>query len=708
MQAAPTDAFRYEHLFRIDQVVEAQISPDGSRVAVVTERPKPETYYSRQRTIWLVPRAGGKPERVPAADAGSSLDNPVWSPDSRKILYRVARDKVNELVVRDLGSNQSRVLQPCGTKETVGVAIWSPDASRIAAICNGANPLTASVEEKKEEKGGLESKAIVATRSRLYDDSLAKRWSPERRAVVMDLTGKKRVEAFNSQYLLDEPGALQWREAETLWIVGTPANPFGGMAFVSGRTLHRYDVRQRRLDTLAGTVDTERMPLLTGPDAGFIVPVAGTVASPDPSQFRKTWELEPLQLFEFSNGKQGQDPLASLEIYVGRSAPFLWSRAGGDGAGNGTLYFQWFDRGSNRIKAFHADRTGQERWQDLTPAGKNVIAFSLSADGRTMALVTGDANTPNDVYLLDLKQPSTSPSRLTRFGDAVRDLFQVSDVETVRWRSKDDRFDIDGWLLKPADYQPGKRYPLILLVHGGPGVAFRNSFDAMHFEGAHQVPPELYLARGYMVLMANPRGDPGYGRQHQEAILEGWEFPTNYDLIPGVQEMVRRGYADPERLGIAGASYGGWVTAFAVTQTDMFKAASAHDPVIDTGISSAVAYRGNLLGNYWLHAGFVDNHLLDAPFPTSDPRKVNTPILLRFGLKEQPPMPSMFFVSGLEYFTYLHAHCKPVEMIMHPEEGHGIGDGETLRDYVDRDLAWFDYWLLGKGGLPYKPHTCHP
>src|SRR3546814_19452716 len=94
-------------------------------------------------------------------------------------------------------------------------------------------------------------------------------------------------------------------------------------------------------------------------------------------------------------------------------------------------------------------------------------------------------------------------------------------VEAVRWRSADDRFDIDGWLVKPADYQPGKRYPLILDVHGGPGVAFRNSFDALHFEGAHQVPPELYLSRGYLVLLANPRGAPGYGREHQEANLEG-------------------------------------------------------------------------------------------------------------------------------------------------------------------------------------------
>src|SRR3546814_15070357 len=90
------------------------------------------------------------------------------------------------------------------------------------------------------------------------------------------------------------------------------------------------------------------------------------------------------------------------------------------------------------------------------------------------------------------------------------------------------------------------RYPLVLDVHGGPGVAFRNSFDALHFEGAHQVPPELYLSRGYLVLMANPRGDPGYGREHKEAILEGWEYPPRYDLIEGVREMVGRGYAEPE------------------------------------------------------------------------------------------------------------------------------------------------------------------
>lgn len=722
VQAGPKDEFRFEHLFQIDRVVDAQIAPDGSMVAVVTERRKPDAYFSSQQTLWLVPREGGTPKRLRTDDANASLDKPIWSPDGRRLLYRISHEKAKELAILDLQGRQARTMQPCKEEETAGTAAWSPDGRRIAVICNGESPRGAKATEAEKNEtriggdaedgqaeGGkaLESKVIVATRSRFYDDSMARPWSPERRIVLIGLDGKDRIEVMRDRLLLDEPGALQWHEPDTLWMIGTPTHQFGGMSFANGRVLHSYDLHTRQQKTLATKPATQRMPILTGSGASFLIPVEGTVALLDLEQFRHTWELQPLKLVRMADGILDPTPLATLNIYVGLT-PFVWTPTSNDGSLEGTLYFQWFDRGSNRIKAFHPARNGDGRWQDLTPADTNVTTFNISADGSTMALVQGDANTPNDVYLLDLRQPGAAPQRLTRFGDKVRELYSVSQVEAVRWRSADDRFDIDGWLVKPADYQRGNRYPLILDVHGGPGSAFRNSFDDLHFEGAHQVPPELYLSRGYLVLMANPRGDPGYGSEYQEAILEGWEYPTRYDLIEGVKEMVRRGYADPGRLGIAGASYGGWVTAFAVTQTDIFKAASANDPVVDTGVSSAVAYRGNLLSNYWLHAGFADGHLLDVPFPKSDPHQVKTPILLRFGLKEEPPMPSQFFVSGLQYFTYLHAHCRPVEMIMHPDEGHGVLDGETWRDYVERDLAWFDYWLLGKGELPYKPHECHP
>src|SRR3546814_4675289 len=121
---------------------------------------------------------------------------------------------------------------------------------------------------------------------------MARPWSPERRVVLIDLDGKDRIEVMRDRFLLDEPGALQWREPDTLWMIGTSVNPFGGMSFVSGRVLHSYDLRTRQHKTLAASPTTERMPILTGSGASFLVPVEGTVASPDPEQFRHTWRSE--------------------------------------------------------------------------------------------------------------------------------------------------------------------------------------------------------------------------------------------------------------------------------------------------------------------------------------------------------------------------------------------------------------------------------
>lgn len=714
-RASSADRFRFEHLFQIEQVVGAEISPDGDSVAVVTERRKPDGYYSLHRRIWLVDSAGGEPRPLPA-DPADSLELPVWSPDSKRLLYRATRDKKARLVMFDLAGGRPRDLNPCTGEETVGTLAFSPDARQLAAICSGASPIDPATRPKDDpakqpSAKPLEKKRFFATRSGLYDATRAEPWSPERRAVIVDLTDDRRIEVKRTTNLLDEPGSLQWLSQDSLWLTETPPNAYGGMPFADGRILTRYRTRDGGLDPPLSIPNTTRSPVLTG-NGDFIAPVGGTVASGGPEGFRRTWELEPFEIHRTRNGILGRQSLASLEIYLSREARFEHVDDPTDRSSGGILYFTWFDRGSNRVKAFHSSPRDGEQWQDITPAGTSIAAFSLAGDGSRMALVQGDASTPNDVYVLDLANPSAAPRRVTHFGDKVAATFKPSDVELVSWRSADDRFDIEGWLLKPAGYERGKRYPLILLVHGGPGVAFRNNFNAIHLEGAHQVPPESYLSEGYLVLMANPRGDPGYGRGHQEAILEGWDYPTRYDLVHGVEEMVERGYADPDRLAIAGASYGGWVSAFAVTQTGIFKAASANDPVIDTNISSATAYRGNRNSNYWLHSGFVDGHLLDVPFPAADPRLVKSPILLRFGLRAGPPedvtMPSQFFVSGLEYFTYLHTHCKPVEMILHPDEGHGVFDGETWRDYVETDLAWFRYWLDGKGERPYKEHQCHP
>lgn len=149
--AAEKERFRLEHLLRIDRVAEAQIAPDGSRVAVVTERSTPEKSYSTRQTLWLVPRDSGPPERVAAQQADASLGNPLWSPDGRHLLYRVTHGESSGLAVLDLADGRSRTVQPCADGETTGTTAWAPDSERIAAICTGSGAQDAGAETERRE-----------------------------------------------------------------------------------------------------------------------------------------------------------------------------------------------------------------------------------------------------------------------------------------------------------------------------------------------------------------------------------------------------------------------------------------------------------------------------------------------------------------------------------------------------------------------------
>lgn len=685
----PARAFKLDDIYEAQHVVQAAIAPQGDRVAVVVERWGKESRWTRHGVLWLVSTKDGKVQRAVSDASELSQTKPAWSPDGKQLMYSALTDKGSQLRVLRLKDMSVTTVAACAEKETIATSVWSPQGAQVAVMCD------LTLETPKEVP-----KIIVATESDLYADrSMPPR--SERRVVVVDIAAGSSREVAKSVSYLGSDGSLIWRQPEDLWIVGTPDGDFTGWDFLAGRIMHRVDVGGGKKLSLPAVSQAESMPVASPDGREFMFASGGTVGGGG-RKIPETWRLVPLRMQRVADDGRQLSESDPLEMYLGRTSQRVWSRATKNEAG-GVVYVTALERGSGRVKAYYPN---DKRWRDVTEPDVNVDSISVTADGRRMALVQGDANTPADVYLLDLTQPSAQPVRLTHFGDSVRQLHAVAPIERLKWRSADDRFDVDGWLVKPMDYQRGRRYPLIVDVHGGPGVAFRNRFSDLRYDGSHMVPAELYASKGYMVLMVNPRGDPGYGRAYQEALLEGWEYPTRYDILSGVDHVIELGYADPERLGIAGASYGGWVTTFAVSQTDRFKAASANDPVVDTATSSAVAYRGDRASNYWLHAGFAGGLLDDVPFIGVDPKPVNTPILLRFGLKEQAPMPSQFFVSGLRYFTYLHTHCRPVEMIMHPEEGHGIVNTDTLRDYIERNTRWFDYWLKGEGELPFTRHEC--
>lgn len=687
----PAPPYTIETRLKLERVVKARISPPGDQVLAVTERWTEKSYAATAQTLWLVSASGGPVQRLCEDADEVSQSRPAWSPDGRLVAYVAQRTKDTVLRVVRLDAQRSiATLFVCPEGESVDVLAWSPDSTRLALLLNRPirpEPAKAAV--------------VLASQSEHFSPEYPA--FGERRVLVLHLADRAAREIARDKTFLNVEGSLIWSEPGALLVLGTPERPNPGHFWAQDRVVHRYDFANDRLtqETVTLRSHSQRMPIVSRDGRRFITMVGGNVGGTGTGDWRQTWRLVSFSLqYHDRQGRVASTMPGPDEIYIGRDPLFLTAPnpvAPSDDA----IFFRRFERGSGRVMRF---LSAMKTWSDLTSADKSVKDFSVSADGKRMAVVQGDAATPDDVWLIDL-QNDTLPSRqLTRFGETVLGQYEVSPVKPLRWRSKDERFDVFGWLVLPPDHEPGQRHPMIVSVHGGPGVFFRNEFDAIHLDGLRPMPPALLAAHGYAVLLVNPRGDPGYGRAYQEALLEGWPFATINDILPGVDEVVRLGYADPGRLGIAGSSYGGWVAAFAISQTDRFKAASANDPVIDTAIAAAVAYRGERLGNYWLLSGFAGGHLFETTFNTVDPRTIDTPILLRFGLQSDGALfPSQFFVSGLPYFAYLHANGCPVEMILHPEESHGIQNWPTMRDYIARNLAWFDYWLKGEGSNPLKP-----
>jgi dipeptidyl aminopeptidase/acylaminoacyl peptidase len=192
--------------------------------------------------------------------------------------------------------------------------------------------------------------------------------------------------------------------------------------------------------------------------------------------------------------------------------------------------------------------------------------------------VLENANQPQEIFRI---HPMTGRiEKLTHLGDGIGRR-KLGHVDQITWKSKDGRFSIHGFLVKPPVYDSTRRYPLILLLHGGPGALFTNSFIGINFAPSNHLPPQLLASAGYMVLLPNPRGDPSYGERFETALQDDWAPGPFADVDAGVDALIARGFADSSALGIAGASYGGYLAAYAITQTDRYAAASIDDAYPD-------------------------------------------------------------------------------------------------------------------------------
>jgi dipeptidyl aminopeptidase/acylaminoacyl peptidase len=320
---------------------------------------------------------------------------------------------------------------------------------------------------------------------------------------------------------------------------------------------------------------------------------------------------------------------------------------------------------------------------DLTPADTMVEGASLNASRTKLGFMSQTTETPSEALVSDVEP--FEPRRLAK----VQDLGDVpiGRTEVVSWKAPDGK-TIEGLLTYPVRYTPASRVPLLVVIHGGPTGVFVRSFTG----NPSPYPVAVFASRGYAVLRCNVRGSGGYGAEFRRSNFRDWGGGDYRDILSGVDALVARGVADPDRMGVMGWSYGGYMTSWVITQTKRFKAAS-----VGAGVTNLMSFTGTTDIPSFIPDYFGGEHW-DA-FDTWRKRSalfnikgVTTPTLIQHGEADVRVPIS----QGYELYNALKRQAVPAKMVVYPRQPHGIQEPKLMLDAMTRNVEWFDRWVMGK------------
>lgn len=675
-QMYPTDLYAFALLG------EPQISPSGNRVAFVRQTGDLK-HDSVRSEIWIADSSGGTQRRL---TSGLKRDHmPRWSPDGSRLAFVSDRSGKAQIYLIEPDGGEAQAIE---TKlEPASPPVWSPDGKSIAFVAveemAPETPLYPGAPKKSllpepEEKPDKDAVKVVTTLHHKQDGMgfFGNKW---RHVFVVEAkpTG-------GSESVMRRVTSGRYNHASPVWssdgrYIACTANrdlPDSDPVWI--RHLWVFDLEGDR----AIRVLAEDYPINTpvwSPDGRHLA----FVGAPHPFN----WVSSPYDLFTVSFDPDAsplsfglcQNLTRKIDRWVGSSSPSdiraqshntpVWSADGK------ALYFIVASEGQSHV--WRVDREATAMPQQVTPGEQRSIgSFSVSRDG-TIAYFAGTATEPDELYILS---PDGKERQLTQLNTALAAKFQLSKPERLLFKGADG-WDIEGWLLRPVDYEPGKRYATILSVHGGPSGMYGYGFT-------HQF--QMLANHGYAVLYINPRGSSGYSSEFSLAVVGDWGNRDYQDLMAGLDLVIEMGVADPERLGITGWSYGGIMTCFAVTQTDRFKAAISGACISDFFSAYGTSDVGPGFIGFSFGANPWDNpERLAAESSFRHMDRVNTPLLLIHGEDDlRCPV-----TQSEEVFSVLAKQQKTCVMVRYHGEPHGIAKPRNVVDRLERTLSWFDHYL---------------
>jgi dipeptidyl aminopeptidase/acylaminoacyl peptidase len=308
--------------------------------------------------------------------------------------------------------------------------------------------------------------------------------------------------------------------------------------------------------------------------------------------------------------------------------------------------------------------------------------FSFTKDGKQIAFISASPDSLIEVFTSSIT--NFSPRKLTSISDQVKGL-TLGTREVISWKSKDDT-TIEGVLIKPVDFDPSKKYPLLCIIHGGPeGTDHPILLDARYY------PSDIWAARGALILKVNYRGSAGYGEKFRQLNIRNLGVGNAWDVLSGIDYLIDKGWVDSKRVGCMGWSYGGYISAFLTTSTDRFVATS-----VGAGISNWATYYYNSDATPWPIQSLGDDPADDPEIyaktsPMNYIKGAKTPTLIQHGeFDKRVPIPNAYELrQGLE-----DRNVK-VEMIVYKRYGHGINKPKSMRALMQHNLAWFNHYIFG-------------
>ena len=657
----------FDDFAAVRAVSDPQLSPDGTTLLYAV-RTTDVTANKRSTVTFVMPVAGGTATQFPNATA--AVNEARWSPDGKRVAYIAD----GQLWIADAsGANIKQITTLHGGASGI---VWAPTGDRIAFVSSVYPECTddACNIAKDKEKAENKVKAVIT------DQLMFRHWNTYDNGT-------------RSHLFVVSPDGSGVRDLTPGATYDVPPAPFGGSEGYTfspdGKEMSYTAKDQGRAEAWTTDINVYLVPVTGG--APTIITSANkgadqnAVYSPDgkyilyQSQERGGFESDQWRLMIYDRNARTATRLAPA---WDRNADSYFFAPDGK-----TIYIQTVDASRNKLYALSGNTKGWAAAPTLAIGGKNNSGFSLAGNGKTIAWMRDAIEVPGEVYVASISGAKVSNERqITHENDALVAKLQLYPGEEF-WFKGALGDSVQGFVIKPPQYEAGKKVPVLLIIHGGPQVPF---VDQWHQRWNFS----LFASAGYAVVFVNPHGSPGYGQKFVDQVSKDWGGATYQDLMMGLDAAIANNasWIDSTRQGAAGASYGGYMINWINGHTNRFKALFNHDGVFN--LENMYGATEEVWFPEWEYGGpYWDKKAMETQYRVWSPHlfagNMRTPTLIVHGeLDYRVPLE-----EGISAFTALQRQNVPSRLIIFPDEGHWVTRPQNQRLWYNEIFSWFNKYF---------------